>query len=227
MASRNPALTPAGITALLKSTARPFTTDGADNLLGIPVRSCDQPNRFSPNDPDNFGLDAQCYCTTTTCGAGMLDAGAAVQAAAVGAAAGTGLNIGLRVADPAAGDTLQFYVSGLGAAATAVSHRWQLLDGGGAASGFSGATNAATAALPTTAGGTVRVRLSVVDNLGVSRSETLSVVVRGTGAGGGTGGGGSTGGGTAGSGGGGAMSAPWLAGLALAVALLSVHRRRA
>jgi len=79
MFSINPALTPNELRTALRSSARPFPTNGADNGSDpLSVRRCDEPNRYPGTD-----RDLQCYCTTSTCGAGMLDAGAAV-AAAVG-----------------------------------------------------------------------------------------------------------------------------------------------
>lgn len=215
MASRNPALGPAELVSLMKTTARPFPTSGADNGPSdpTPVPVC---GSGAPTGPSG-----QCYCTTALCGAGMLDAGAAVQAAAALAAPGTGVTIGLRNADPVAGQTLEFFVTGSGGGAPA-SYLWQLVDGGGAASAFNGATSGATARLPTSAGGTVRVRLTVVDSGSASTSGELAVVVRGTGAPDG----GSSGGGGAGSegGGGGGVTAGWMAGLLLAVLVLGAGR---
>jgi serine protease len=75
MLSQQPALTPAQLTGLLKSTARAFPTDGGDNGPGQPaVTQCHAPV---------LGVaQYQCYCTTALCGAGMVDAGRAVAAAA-------------------------------------------------------------------------------------------------------------------------------------------------
>ena len=69
MLSANPALTPAQVKSLLMATARPFPSTSSDPT--VPV--C-QP----PSDTEQI----ECICTTSTCGAGMLDAGAAVRAAA-------------------------------------------------------------------------------------------------------------------------------------------------
>ncbi len=219
MASRNAALTPAELVSLMQTTARPFPTSGSDNGSDpTPVPSCTR--------VDLAGRSGQCYCTTGLCGAGMLDAGASVLAAAALAAPGTGANIGLRDADPVAGDTLELFVSGTGGA-TPASYLWQLLDGGGVATAFSGATSGATAQLPTTAAGTVRVRLTVVDSGSVSTSEEVAIAVRSLG----SPGGGAPGGGgpvdSGGGGGGGAVTAGWMAGLLLAVLVLAPSRRRA
>ncbi len=54
-----------------------FPTTGGDNGDGTPCRNARRRSRSAPPQIDQL----QCYCTTTTCGAGMLDAGAAVLAA--------------------------------------------------------------------------------------------------------------------------------------------------
>ena len=74
MFSVQPALTPAQLLAQMQATARPFPTTGGDNGDGSVVPQCMAPRT---------GVDQlQCYCNTTYCGAGMLDAGRAVAAAA-------------------------------------------------------------------------------------------------------------------------------------------------
>jgi serine protease len=68
MLSRNPALTPAQVRSTMMATARPFPS----RPLGSTVPACHAPNS---NEQE------ECYCTTATCGAGMLDAAAAVGSA--------------------------------------------------------------------------------------------------------------------------------------------------
>ncbi|WP_374315719.1 S8 family peptidase [Aquabacterium sp.] len=68
MFSVNSALTPAQIKSLLGSSARSYPTSGG--TAGISTCS----SLSSSN-------EVECYCTTGTCGAGMLDTGAAVTAA--------------------------------------------------------------------------------------------------------------------------------------------------
>lgn len=81
MLSAQPSLTPAAIQAVIRSTARPFPTTSADNGGATAVPQC-----MSPQPSGLVQFDQQeCICTTTTCGAGMLDAGAAVIAAHAGA----------------------------------------------------------------------------------------------------------------------------------------------
>jgi serine protease len=72
MLSARAGLTPAQIKSALQSSARPFPTGLTDATTGLPVPQC-----RAPNDTDQF----ECICTTTTCGAGMLDAAGAVAAA--------------------------------------------------------------------------------------------------------------------------------------------------
>jgi serine protease len=76
MVSQQPALTPEQVRSMLQATARPFPSSGADNGPDdpTPVPQCHAP---AP------GVEQlQCYCSTGLCGAGMVDAGAAVAAAA-------------------------------------------------------------------------------------------------------------------------------------------------
>ena len=77
MLSVDTTLTPAEVRSLLRSSARAFPTSGAD--AGTP--QCHAPDG---NEQD------ECYCTTSTCGAGMLDARAAVAAAAAPPSTGGG-----------------------------------------------------------------------------------------------------------------------------------------
>jgi serine protease len=83
MLSVQPSLTPAQVRGLLQLTARPFPTTGSINSDGTPVPQCTAPQTVGTSQVDQL----ECYCTTSTCGAGMLDAGAAVLAASQGTAA--------------------------------------------------------------------------------------------------------------------------------------------
>ena len=84
MLSVQPALTPQQVKLVLQATARPFPTTGGDNGDGTIVPQCTAPQYDAAGNPVD---QLQCYCTTNTCGAGMLDAGAAVLAAAAGLSA--------------------------------------------------------------------------------------------------------------------------------------------
>jgi len=69
-----PDLSPAQVKTALQSSARPFPTSGADNGPSdpTPVGVCQPPSTQE---------QLQCYCVTGLCGAGMLDADAALAAA--------------------------------------------------------------------------------------------------------------------------------------------------
>jgi serine protease len=71
MVSAKPSLTSSQVLAILQRTVRPFVSSGGS--AGIP--QCAAPTS---------AVQDECYCTTSTCGAGMLDAAAAVAAALVG-----------------------------------------------------------------------------------------------------------------------------------------------
>jgi serine protease len=80
MMSAQPSLTPYQARLLLQRTARAFPTSGGDTRNG-PVPQCMVPH---PDSSGNVANQDECYCNVNTCGAGMLDAGAAVRAAATG-----------------------------------------------------------------------------------------------------------------------------------------------
>lgn len=203
----NPTLTPATLTSLIKTSARSFPTTGAD----VGVAACHQPTGTRTSDEQD-----ECYCTTTTCGAGMLDAGAAVTAAAAGRRVANIVDDSSLLATGATGQfSAAWSRASTGNALTAYS--WSLV------SGSSGATLAAATGSITslTAKGdaTVLLRLTVTDAGG--SSSTTSVVT--------TGAGGSDDEAVADSGGsgGGALDGSMLAGGALALgALLLAQRRR-
>ena len=163
MLSANPALKPAQVKTLLQSTARSFPAQAAGS--SVPV--CRAPTTTAQD---------ECYCTTSTCGAGLLDVGAAVSAAA-GTAVPTA-SIAASASSVVAGVTVSLNA----AASTAPSGRtitgwqWSLVSGSGIAA-FSGATNAATASLKTTGIGSVTVQLSITDSAGKQASTTATINV--------------------------------------------------
>ncbi len=70
MLSAQPILTPSMVKSMLQSSARPFPSSGAaDDPSTGPIQAC-----HAPDGRDQL----QCYCSLTTCGAGMLDAGRAL-----------------------------------------------------------------------------------------------------------------------------------------------------
>jgi serine protease len=92
MLSAQPALTPAKLRSLLQSSARAFPSR--------PASSASQASTIPDCHVPDANDQGECYCGTLTCGAGMLDAGAAV-AAALGLQ--TGKSTGLGAADNVTG----------------------------------------------------------------------------------------------------------------------------
>jgi serine protease len=205
MLSVDPTLTPAALRQALQATARPFPATGA----GAAVTACHAPNTAE---------QLECYCTTATCGAGMLDAAAAVAQVRGAQVPAPVAAIGASPASPVAGAAVTLTSSGSSASGgrSIAGYRWSITAGNGIAS-FSGATDAATATLLTSAAGTVTVQLTVTDSAGAnaSASSTLTVSaapVTVTGDGGG--------------GGGGAVGWGWSLGLVLAWLALSARASR-
>lgn len=154
MFSVNPDLSPSEVKTLLQKTARPFPSllwDAND------IAECKVPNT-NPSLQTDQGV---CYCTTSTCGAGMLDAGAAVQLVSKGVQP----QILPSSALPRAGESL-----GLSANASVippgkkmVAYNWSLVDGGGIVSQFTAGADTATASLTPTQPGRFAARLTITD----------------------------------------------------------------
>lgn len=209
MLSAQPTLTPTQVQNLLQSTARAFPARPA----GATAPACSADTTVSQVD---------CHCTTATCGAGMLDAGAAVRAAA-GTALVARLGDGSTRVAPSGSVTLDGRGSSTGAGRTVTGYQWRITDGT-ALAGFSGSTTGSTAVLSALGSGLATVELTVTDSSGAtSRS---SAVLR-TGAVPAAACGPDANDAVASDGGGGAMNGGWLAGLAAVVGLLAWSRRRA
>jgi serine protease len=200
MASVRPALTSAEAAPLLKLTARAFPTSGG--TAGI--AACKAPSGTAQD---------ECYCTSSTCGAGMVDAFAAVKAAqALNNATVTVMPSGAGLTVSQSG-TLTAAITGLASGKTVTATKWTLLDKGGNVVGdFSSGANTATVSLTPTAVGSFVVQADVTDSDGYVHSQVTTVNVAASPL--------STPPVT--SGGGGAVSAAWL--LALLLAAFSLTR---
>jgi serine protease len=103
MLSARPSLTRAEVQQILQATASPFPASGSDSeSASTPVPVCTTPQYDAQGNPVD---QLECYCTTTTCGAGMLNAGAAVIAASVGLPSSEVQAQGLWWAAPAASES--------------------------------------------------------------------------------------------------------------------------
>lgn len=209
MASVRPGLTAIEATAILKQTARPFPTSGGGSAADGNPPVCSAPTSAE---------QLECYCTTSTCGAGMVDAAAALSltqamnaaTVAITQAPASGLTAGQTL-------TLTAAASGLPSGRTVASTAWSVVNNGGIVGAFASGANTATATITPTAAGSFTVRADVTDNTGLVYSQTATITVAAapvvtppaTTSGGG--------------GGGGAVSVAWL--LALLAAALSLTPR--
>jgi serine protease len=210
MLSANPNLSNADVVRILKATARTFPT--TSDTGSVPV--CTAPTSSS-------AVQDECICTTSTCGAGMLDAGAAV--AKVWTEAGGAVIPPVALITPSA-TTVQasstITLSGTGSTTSSTgaainAYAWSVDN---TAVATLSATSGASVTLTGVAAGTATVTLTITDTDGRTASTTQAITVTAA-TSTGSGGGGSSGGG----GGGGAANPAWLA--ALAVAGLLLRRR--
>ena len=201
MFAANPNLTNSQVVTILKSTARTF-----------PTVSDTSPQPAVCTAPTSAG-QAECICTTSTCGAGMLDAGAAVtRAVAAASAIAPVAAIAPGTASVVAGNTVTLSGTGStqGSSGAALTYQWSIPDSDthvslGTATGSSVAVTGLSA-------GTGQVKLTVTDSSnGLANSQTVSVTV--------------TAAPSSGGGGGGAANPAWLAALALAGLLLRPRGR--
>ena len=203
MLSVDGTMTPAQVKATLQAAARAFPTTGAQDTAAVACRA--------PTSVDQI----ECYCTPTTCGAGMLDAGVAVALALERTLAPVAV-VRVSVSTPTVGDavTLDGAASTASAGRSIRAYEWTIVSGATLAS-WVGATDGSRATLATLAPGVVVVQLAVTDSSQARQSsrETITVasppvVVTPPAA----------------NSGGGGLAWGWLAGLALAV--LALSRRR-
>ena len=204
MLSVQPSLTPAQVKAKLQASARPFpTSGGVSDAPACPARS-----------PTSGG----CYCTTSTCGAGMLDVHAAVQSVA-----GVQASISLTTTTPTANQAVALTSNSVvNPGQSIASYQWTILNAGTTGATITGANDGSSVVVTPTAAGSFVIQLTTTDNKGFASTTTLSVTVASdvvtppastpTGGGGGKGGG--------------AIDAGWLALLLGAGAALAVTEPR-
>jgi serine protease len=213
MLSAAPNLTNAQVVDILKSTARPFPTvsDAVSPTPQPPV--CTVPTASSAKQDE-------CICTTSTCGAGMLDAGAAVTAAA---ALSTGAAVTYTAPTAAASPTTTTVVAGKtvtidgtastpGSSGAALAYQWTISSGSSAIT--LGTATSSSVVVTGVSAGTAQVTLTVTDpTSGLRNSTTASITVTAAPP-------------SSSGGGGGAAHPAWLAALALVGLLLGPRARR-
>ena len=158
MLSVNPGMTPAHVRQALQSSAGSFVTSGADPA----VTSCRAPDLFT---------QIECYCTRSTCGAGMLNA-----ALAVVHALNPFVVIGASSSAPVVGSAVALNATGSSAQGgrSISAYLWSITSGADLAR-FDGPVNGPTASLQVLAAGTIAVRLSITDSSAASSSSELNL----------------------------------------------------
>ena len=159
MLSVKPSLTPAQVRSLLQATARAFPTTGG---------SAGTPQCMAPNGVDQD----ECYCTTTTCGAGMLDAHAALVAAV-----GVQARISVSTPTPTAGQPVTVASTSVIGTGQSVTYLWAIVSAGTTGATISGASNADTVTVMPTAAGVFTISLTTTDNNGYVSTATTVVTV--------------------------------------------------
>jgi len=204
MLSVDPTLQPAQVKSVLQTTARSFPTSGAD----ADVVACRAPGAVE---------QIECYCTSTTCGAGLLDAAGAVarvQSTAVPlptariVAPGGSLPVGQSA-------VLDASTSAAQGGRTIASYQWALVSVAGVVS-LTPPTDGASVSVQALSAGTATISLTVVDSAGASGTTSATITVAA---------GNVTVDSSGGGGGGGAFAPAWA--VALAVAVLALRRAAA
>ena len=159
MLAVDPTLTSARVKAILQATARAFPNIGAQTEDAV---ACQAPNGTQ---------QVECYCTTSTCGAGMLDAGAAV-ARAAGTASPPLALITASASAESAGRSVD--LSAASSSRSVLIYRWSLLAGSSFAA-ISGAADGSSIRLTSSGAGDAVARLVVTDAAGATGSEVRTI----------------------------------------------------
>jgi serine protease len=161
MLSIKPDASPQQIMDALRTSARPFPQSGA----GLAVSAC--------RAPSSVAQSSECYCTTSTCGAGMLDAAEAVATMAGGAPLAV---FSASTTAPAVGTTVSLDGSASQASSgrTLVGFQWDITAGASSAN-LVGSNSAPTVVLNPLAAGAVTVQLTVTDNTGATHVSSQSL----------------------------------------------------
>ena len=217
MLSVKPGMTPDEVKATLQAAAQPFpTTGGSTGTLGVcvaPVPGKDQLECYCPNPSATVA---------SLCGAGMLDARAAVAATAAGSAVGVWALISITTVTPIANQPVSIASASIVGTGQTATYLWSIASPGATGATIAGANSGSTVSVTPTAAGTFTIALTATDGSGrtstASTSVTVSAPVVATPP-------------STGSSGGGALGAGWLLLLLTAVLALAAasrcERRRA
>jgi serine protease len=166
MMSARPGLTVAEAKSALQATARPFPTTGGTDAN---VQACVAPVA---------GVDQlECYCTAGLCGAGMLDAHAAVAAVSAGAAVGVLARISVTTANPAPAAPVTIASTSVIGAGQTATYAWSIVSAGTTGAVITGASDQATVTVTPATAGTFTVGLTVTDGSGHTSTTSTPVTV--------------------------------------------------
>jgi serine protease len=202
MLSVAPDLHRTDIIQMIQSTATAFPTSGGS----AGTVACVAPSQGQTQD--------ECYCTTTTCGAGMLNTHAAVSAAAQRATTKAIITFAFPVTQIGGSITLAGDASTAVAGQTITGYQWSLAATPSTIVTLNGTTGPSITATGVAAGA-VTVQLTITDSAGGSATTTQVINVTTPASQGGGGGGG-----------GGAANPLWLLALACGALLLAPRRLR-
>ncbi|MEX8496614.1 S8 family peptidase [Leptothrix ochracea] len=166
MLSVNPALDSAQVAQILGQSARTFPASGDPTIV-----ACTAPGTLAGQEQN------ECYCTISTCGGGMLDAGAAVQDALMRISHQPLARIGLLPSPLLVGQSvvLNGATSIAPVGATITSYRWQITDGQNRVQWLTAqATTTATPTLKILSAGAFSVSLTVTDSTGATHTASRS-----------------------------------------------------
>ncbi len=164
MLSVKPSLTPAQVKAALQSSARAFPTTGGTTSPATP--QCFAPTATSMD-------QGECYCIVGVCGAGMLDAHAAVLRAA-----GVQAAISVTTAAPTAGQPISIASSSvIGAGQSVASYQWSIVSAGTTGAAISGSSTGSTVTVSAPAAGVFTISLATIDNNGFGSTANSIITV--------------------------------------------------
>ena len=159
-------------------------------------------------------LDGECNCTTNTCGAGMLDARAAITAVAVPSTPRALIFSTPAIASPGTDIAIDGTTSIGGAGSVITGYQWTLIDDGGIAQPLL-SSSGSTVTVRAVGEGSFRIQLQVTDANNLTDTRNLVVSVGAPAAQQPS---------PSNGGGGGSLSWPWLFALGVAVAVLRPRR---
>jgi serine protease len=161
MLSADPTLTPANIKVMLQATVRPFPTTGAQTPGAT---ACVAPSATT---------QVECYCTTKTCGAGMLDTESVL-------ARVDGLVVTLTRSASVINPGIALAADGLGTVVhtgrSVASYQWTLIDDGAGAR-FVGAATNPTVSVVAERAGKYALSLAVTDSAGITSRTSNEISV--------------------------------------------------